>query len=276
MHLNIFYKVLFTLFFSITIIPTSHAQILNIERARVDRDSVNYLTGKAGLSFSMFNQNAGRNNPNNFLQFTFNGDLAYISARHSYLLINYFNYLLVNYDTKELRNTVASNGYSHLRANFFRKRRLSYELFAQAQTDKARGLELRVLSGGGIRVAVLRTDAINLYTGTGLMLEHEEWENPELDDVLAVSNLLKSTNYFSVKARLNEHVSTDGIIYYQTGYDHKIDGFRNRVSGNMVLNVKLNRLISLRTNFSCTYEDEPIVPVTKFVYALSNGLQVNF
>ncbi|MDX5438655.1 MAG: hypothetical protein LPK03_15750, partial [Pontibacter sp.] len=127
------------------------AQILNIERSRVERDTIHYFTGKAGVNFSMFNRNAGKNNPNNYLQLTFTGDLAYISAKHSYLLLNYYNYLLVNYDSREQRNTVASTGYSHFRINFLRNRKLSYELFTQVQADKARGLELRTLAGGGVR-----------------------------------------------------------------------------------------------------------------------------
>ncbi|MEJ8801781.1 DUF481 domain-containing protein [Pontibacter sp. H249] len=252
------------------------AQILNIERARISQDTANYLTGKAGVDFSMFNRNAGKNNPNNYLQFTFTGDLAYISEKHSYLLLNYYNYLLVNYDSPEQRNTVASTGYSHLRANLLRKRKLSYELFAQAQADKARGLELRTLLGGGIRVAVLRSQDVSLYFGTGLMHEHEEWENPEMDNELVVANLIKSTNYFSAKAKLSETISTEGIVYYQTGFDRKIDDFRNRVSGDVSLNFKLNDKFSFRTNFNCVFEDEPVVPVTRFVYAITNGIRVNF
>ncbi|GAB3195648.1 hypothetical protein ABID22_001557 [Pontibacter aydingkolensis] len=265
----------FILFFILAGQHTS-AQILNIERARISQDTANYLTGKAGINFSMFNRNAGKNNPNNYLQLTFTGDLAYISGKHSYLLLNYYNYLLVNYDSPEQRNTVASTGYSHLRANLFRKRKLSYELFAQAQADKARGLELRTLLGGGVRLAILRDKDLSLYFGTGLMHEHEEWENPEMDQMLVVSDLLKSTNYFSAKAKLSETISTDGIVYYQTGYDKRIDDFRNRISGDVSLNFKVNSKFSFRTNFNCVYEDEPIVPVTRFVYSISNGIQVNF
>lgn len=254
----------------------SNGQILNIERARVERDSAEYFTGKAGANFSMFNRNAGKNNPNNYLQLTFNGDLAYVSAKHSYLLLNYYNYLLVNYDSKELRNTVASTGYSHFRVNLLRKKRLSYELFTQIQTDQARGLELRTLAGGGVRYRVLKAESSGLYFGTGIMHEHEEWENPELDGKLMVSDLFKSTNYISGKLKLNEHVSTEGIAYYQFGYDDNISRFRNRVSGDVTLQVKITDKFSFRTNFNCTYEDEPIVPVTNFVYALTNGVQVQF
>ncbi|MFD2515623.1 DUF481 domain-containing protein [Pontibacter locisalis] len=258
-----------------TVIPAK-AQILNIERSRVDQDTVNYLTGKAGVNFSLFNRNAGKNNPNSYLQLTFNGDLAYISNQHSYLLLNYYNYLLVNYDSEELRNTVASTGYSHFRINFFRRRKLSYEVFTQVQADKARGLELRTLAGGGLRIALLREKDVNVYFGTGLMHEHEEWENPEQENRLVTSDLLKSTNYISTKAKLSDNVSTEGIAYCQVGYDQEAEVFRNRVSGDVSLSFKLTNKLSFRTNFSCTYEDEPIVPVTKFVYAITNGIQLAF
>ncbi|WP_299760559.1 DUF481 domain-containing protein [uncultured Pontibacter sp.] len=261
------------LYFSI---HPAQGQILNIERARVERDSADYFTGKGGLSFSMFNRNAGKNNPNNYLQLTFNGDIAYVSKQHSYLLLNYYNYLLVNYDSEELRNTVASTGYSHFRVNFLRNNKLSYELFTQVQADKARGLEFRTLAGGGFRYLLLKSNNSSIYLGTGFMHEHEEWENAELEQKLIVSDLIKSTNYVSGKVKLNEQVNTEGIVYYQVGYDDKINSFRNRVSGDVTLQVKLTTKFSFRTNFSCTFEDEPIVPVTKFVYAISNGIQVQF
>ncbi|WP_147294325.1 DUF481 domain-containing protein [Pontibacter diazotrophicus] len=254
----------------------ANAQILNIERSRVQRDTANYFTGKAGLNFSMFNRNAGEDNPNNYLQLTFDGSLAFISARHSYLLLNYYNYLLVNYDSKAQRNTVASTGYSHFRTNFNFRQPLSYELFAQVQTDRARGLELRALAGGGIRYRLLRTNNSTIYVGAGVMHEHEEWENPGEEANIIISDLLKSTNYVSLKTKLNEYVSTEGIVYYQVGYADVIEKFRNRVSGDITLLVKLTNRLNLRTNFNCVYEDEPIVPITNFVYSISNGVEVKF
>lgn len=265
------------LLLSLYIAPFSaDAQILNIERSRVERDTADFLTGKAGLNFSMFNRNAGRNNPNNFLQLTFNGDIAYISGQHSYLLLNYYNYLLVNYDSRELRNTVASNGYSHFRVNLMRKRRLSYELFSQYQADMARGLERRVLTGGGLRFLLYQSERTTWFGGTGVMHEHETWKDPEQEGVIQVSNLPKSTNYISLRSKLSEHVETNNIAYFQTGYDPKIRQLRNRLSGDLGLNVRLVGHVSMRTNFTFTYEDKPIVPVTRFIYTITNGLQVNF
>lgn len=278
MQLN-FYRIITTLSFSLCFASffTANAQILNIEQARVNQDSANYLTGKLGINFSVYNQNAGKNNPNNYLQFTFDGNLAYVSPQNSYLLINNYNYLLVNFTSREQRNTVASTGYSHFRVNFLRSRKLSYELFAQVQADKARGLELRTLEGGGLRIAVLREENTSVYVGTGLMHEHEEWKYAEQEGTsYRVADLLKSTNYISTKVKLSEQLATEGIVYYQFGYDNNIARMRNRVSGNVSLDIKLNSIFSFRTSFSCTFEDRPIVPVTNFVYALTNGIQLQF
>ncbi|MBX0332033.1 DUF481 domain-containing protein [Pontibacter sp. HSC-14F20] len=264
---------LISLFYTV---PKADAQILNIERSRIERDTVDFLTGKAGLNFSMFNRNAGRDNPNNFLQLTFNGDLAYISKKHTYLFLNYYNYLLVNYDSRELRNTVASNGYSHFRVNLMSRHKLSYELFTQYQADMARGLERRILTGGGVRWLLFRTDNTSWFAGSGLMHEHESWKDPEQEGVTRVSDLLKSSNYISLRSKLSEQVETNNIAYFQTGYDPEISRFRNRISGDLGLTVKLIGRVSMRTNFNFTYEDRPIVPVTRFIYAITNGLQVDF
>jgi hypothetical protein len=254
----------------------ANAQILNIERSRVERDTANFLTGKVGLNFSMFNRNAGRNNPNNFLQFTFTGDVAYISELHTYMLFNHFNYLLVNYDNRELRNTVASNGFSHFRVNLLRRRRLSYELFTQYQTDLARGLDRRILTGAGIRYTLYRSDKSTWVLGSGLMHEHESWKDPEEEGRMRVADLLKSTNYVSLRSKLSEHVETNNIAYFQTGYDDSIGRMRNRISGDLGVQVRLVGRVAMRTNFNFTFEDRPIVPVTRFIYAITNGLQVDF
>ena len=267
----------FTLLFFF-LVAAVQAQIVNIEEGRVGRDSSNHLAGQVGLDFSLFNQNAGRNQPNNYLQLTFNGDLVYHSGKHAYFLLNYVDYLLVNYTDQAQRNTVAHQGYSHLRVNLYQARRLSYELFVQAQVDKARGLEWRLLKGGYLRYRLLhRADnAIVVYAGAGLMQEHEEWENPELAQRLEVSNLVKGTSYVSAKYAVSQNIQANAIVYYQVGYSKKIAAFRNRVSGDISLAVKLNKVLAFKTSFNCTYEDRPVVPVTRLVYTLANGLVISF
>jgi hypothetical protein len=264
------------LFFSL--VAAARAQIVNVEEGRTGRDSSNHVAGLIGLDFSLYNQNAGRNQPNNYLHLTFNGDIAYHTPQHTYLLLNFFDYLLVNFNVEGQRNTVAEQGYSHLRANFYQARRLSYEVFAQGQVDKARGLAWRSLGGGYLRFRMMPQENknINVFFGAGAMQEHEEWENPEESQRLVTSNLWKWTSYVSARFHIRENIQANAITYYQVGYSKVIAAFRNRVSGDISLAVKLNKFLALKTGFNCTYEDRPVVPVTRFVYTLSNGIAFTF
>ncbi len=255
---------------------TAEAQILNIERVRVSRDTTDYWTGRGSLDFSMFNRNAGKNNPNNYLSLTGKADVAYISKQHAYMLFNNLNYVLINYASGEERNTVANNGFSHLRVNLFHRRRLSYEIYSQYQYDDARGLNTRLLNGGGLRIALLRSDDVSLYLGSSLMWEHESWRDPEEAGLVHLSDLAKSSNYISTRARISESVSINSIFYFQTGYDPLVSSFRHRVSGDIAVTAKITKVLSLRTGFNCTYENQPIVPVTKFIYSITNGIELAF
>lgn len=267
---------IFFMLFILSWAISAEGQILNIERARVSRDTVNYWTGRGSIDFSMFNRNAGRNNPNNYLSLTGKADVAYISQRHAYMLFNNLNYVLINYTSREERNAVANNGFSHFRVNLLHRRKLSYELFTQYQYDDARGLNTRLLNGGGLRIALLRSEDVSLYLGSGLMWEHESWRDPEVEGRVRLSDMAKSSNYFSTTAKISESVNLNAIVYFQTGYDHPVSSFRHRVSGDMAITAKITKILSLRTGFNCTYENQPIVPVTKFIYSVTNGIEVSF
>ncbi|MDQ3535852.1 MAG: hypothetical protein M3421_09540, partial [Bacteroidota bacterium] len=64
--------------------------------------------------------------------------------------------------------------------------------------------------------------------------------------------------------------------YYQVGYDKVVNLFRQRISGEANINVKISQKISMKTSFTSTYENHPIVPIRKFIYTLLNGIEVNF
>ncbi|MDX5345815.1 MAG: DUF481 domain-containing protein [Hymenobacteraceae bacterium] len=248
----------------------STAQILNVEKSRIDKDSANTFFGNVSLNFNMFNRNSGNDKPSTFLGFAANSDLVYFSGKHSYYIIGNTNYVVLK------RDPIVRTGYVHLRNNLYRRNRLSYEFFGQYQYDLGRRLDLRLLAGSGLRFAIHKSKEINLFVGSGLMLEHEEWDSPKPEEGILVVDLLKSSNYFSTRAHLNDNVEFNTITYYQVGYDQAISGFRQRLSGDINFLFKINNKLRFRTNFNCTYDNRPIVPVTKFIYSLTNGVQANF
>lgn len=249
---------------------TSQAQILNVEKSRIKEDSANYFVGKLGLSFTLHNHDEDEDGPNTFIGLTANTNTAYLSKKNSYILINYINYTALG------EEEASHTGYSHFRVNLSRHKKVSTELFTQYQYDLGRGLLARWLIGGGLRIVLLENDKTLFIFGPGLMYEYEKWENIEETTVLRTKRLVKSTNYLSLRKKLNDHINFNTIAYYQTGYDQSIEGFRHRISGEANLSVSITEKLFLTTTFNCTYENKPIVPVTKFIYSITNGLEYNF
>jgi hypothetical protein len=249
---------------------TSSAQILNVEKSRIKEDSANYFIGNIGFSFSLYNRDAGEDDPNNFIGITGNGNFAYMAEKHSYILINYINYTAIQ------SNPLVQTGYVHLRTNFFREARISNEVFAQYQYDLGRGLKSRWLGGTGVRINLIESENTELVFGPGIMYEYEKWESPIEGEPDREAKLFKSTNYISIRQDLNDNIEFNAISYYQTGYDSSIDNFRHRISGDLNLNIEITNKLSLTTSFTCTFENRPIVPVTKFIYTITNGLAFSF
>jgi hypothetical protein len=267
MNLSLRFSLL-VLFFSLSIVASG--QILNVEKARVERDSSHYFTGKLGVNLNLFNRATGREGKtDHFIGLTGNGNVGYVSEHNTYLLLGSYNYVRLRSATQ------VETGYVHGRVTFRRQQRLSYESFGQLQYDYNRGLELRALVGAGIRFAVVRKENLRFNLGTGVMYEHERWHNLAEDRYIK-KGMPKLSNYASVRLPLNPYLELSTIHYYQVGYDQPHDQFRHRFSGDVSLVVKVNTWLQLTTNFSHTYENQPIVPIPNYLYSLTNGLQVSF
>ncbi len=249
---------------------TATAQILNIEKTRVKGDTTHVLTGRFAVNFNLFNRDAGEDDPNNFLNLTLNANLVYFSELHAYLLIGRLNYLSVT------ENPVISTGYAHFRVNFLSHQRLSYETFTQIQYDQSRGLRDRWLIGSGIRYKIIQQQKTKLNLGIGLMYETEQWNDPITEGELIIPQLLKASNYIGFEKNVSDQISLHTIAYYQVGYDKTISAFRHRLSGDMRVMFALSKVLSFSIHFNGVYENRPIIPITKFIYSLSNGLTFKF
>lgn len=248
----------------------SFGQILNVEKAKIPRDSSQYFVINGALNGRIFNRSAADDAPVRFFGLSANADMGYFSKKHSYQWINFLDYLVIN------ENPITSFGYSHFRANFLRNRRITGELFAQAQYDLWRGLRWRTLAGGGLRLKIINQEKTSLILGTGLLYENELWEVPSSEEDLIRVNALKSSSYLTFRADLKEYLSFNAINYYQIGRDDVFKQMRQRWSIDANLNVQFTTQLSFKVSFSAAYENRPIVPITKFIYSLSNGIQYRF
>lgn len=267
-----FFKFFYLLVFIVVCgINSLSAQILNVEKGRLSSDSANYFVGSAGLAFSTNNRSINDEGETvSFIGLTTNADFGYISELHSFLIVSQFNYTATSNDP------INSTGYGHFRVNFLRNRQLSYETFSQVQYDQGRGMESRWLGGGGLRFRLNKTEKNSVYVGVGGMYEEESWDYPGPSEAMLTTRIWKSTNYISGRFKLNDAISLNLITYYQTGYDFDAEYFRHRISGDLNLLINVTSKLSLNTTVFGGYENRPVVPISKVVYSVTNGIIVSF
>jgi hypothetical protein len=245
------------------------AQILNIEKNTLDKDTTKKVLGNAGLSFSLNNRSASETNPVNFIGIVAHSSVALFPGKHRISLINRFDYLRIN--DAPFINT----GFQHVRINFFKERRVHPEAFAQVQYDNFRGLFPRVLTGAGMRHRLLKSPSVTFVFSVGAMYEYERWQHPESGGFI-LQNLWKTTNYLSFRYKISESADFNAIQYFQTGYDSSIKTFRNRYSVDANLNTRITHRLTLTTTFNLGYEHRPVVPITRTIYSFTQGINVKF
>ncbi len=254
----------FILFFSLISFCGS-AQILNIEKLRLEKDTAQSFKFKATAGLNMYNRSAAADDPVNLFGYNLDLNSIYYPKKHAFLFLGKFDYLKIN------DNDFLNFGFLHGRVNFLRAKSINYETFVQYSYDNFRGLDPRWITGGAIRFRLIENDQISLVLSTGAMYEYEKWQVPN-SDLFIEANFIKSTNYLSFRATINEFIDLNTVNYYQTGYDNEINQFRNRVSSTTVLNSKLTSRLSWTNTFDISYEDKPIVDITKLIFSFRTGI----
>ncbi len=254
---------------AILLFPTVvQSQILNIERLRLEKDTARSFLMKTTFGMNVYNRSAAADAPVNLFGYTLDVNGIYYPKKHAYILLSTFDYLRINEDD------FLNFGFVHGRVNFFRENPVNYEVYTQYSFDNFRGLDPRWLGGLGIRVGLFNSESVSAILGMGVLYEHEQWRHPQTEQTVEI-NLLKSSNYLSFQATLNDLVDLNTVVYYQVGYDQDISRVRNRVNASIILNTRLSQRFSFSNSFDISYEDRPIVPITSAIYAFKTGLSVD-
>ena len=245
-----------------------NAQIMNIEKYRLDKDTAKIWMGNFGCGITSKKQQNIVNQYNAHL------NLAYLSKRHSYMTINYFNLQQLN------KASFISEGYTHVRLNFFRMNLISYEPFLQYQYDLGRGLLYRNLYGLSFRLNLFRNrtkaekEKLNMGIATGAMYEEEFWKGHVLrfaengDTLHAHTRFIKSTTNIFAKIALHDKITLFGTVYYQARFEKFT---HPRIVSDIQLSFKITKALSFVTQFASTLDYLPIVTGNTFTYNLSGS-----
>jgi hypothetical protein len=245
------------------------AQILNIERLRMEKDTAKYFQFKTTFGLNHYNRSAGVDDPVNLFGYNLDVNAIYYPAKHAFVFVSNFDYLKIN-DADFL-----NFGFVHGRVNFLREEKVNYEVYGQYSFDNFRGLDPRLLIGGSVRLSTIKTDRLTLLVGIGGLKEWETWQHPYLEEIRQIS-LFKSSNYFSLRATLNDFVDVNLVNYYQVGFDRSISDFRQRFNSSTIINTKISDRFSLTNTFDLSYENRPIVPITNLIFSFRTGLSLDF
>ncbi|MEN7546810.1 DUF481 domain-containing protein [Rapidithrix thailandica] len=235
------------------------AQILNIEKSRLDNDTTGWL-GSFEVQIDLVKQEQ------HTLDLGSNLHALRLTPKNAYMVIADIE--IVRSEKEDL----ISNGYLHMRMTMNFKRKLSEELFGQIQYNDVLGMQHRYLGGAGARLTLLDRKKIAMAFSAGVMYEVENWKSEE--EISEINNTLwKSTSYLSLRWKVSENVDFNMINYYQARFT---DFFAPRVSSDINLRFKINKRFSFGSKFSVIYDAAPVVPISNLIYSLKNGLSYNF
>jgi len=245
------------------------AQIINIDKI----DTLSYYKkakwdGNISAGLEIDKQQKTLYDASNFL------DIA-LQKQRELLILSASNRFTYN-GPQDFLNT----GYLHLRWRHNYKEQLHPESFSQFSWDAKIGLRNRFLMGENIRYNFWHKKAWEMTFATGVFFEHEIWDYDAVDSSKLPNNTsdiwrdnIKSNNYIKWDGNISPISKITFAIFYQARFNNF---FKPRVATVFSLDIDATKHFGLSLKYSGTYDAEPIVPITKFYYTLSNNLVYHF
>ncbi len=238
----------------------SVSQVVNVERHRIQEDTVKTLSGGfgAGLEISK--------NTSQIIRLNNSADLTYSTGLHEFLLLGRNSFLRVEGEN------VLNDGFIHLRSVLYSRNVIAPEFFLQAQYNLDWGLKRRGLAGAALRIRFAQSENFSAFASTGLMFENELWEDDE-GALREERNLLKSTTSVNLRGRIAENLDLAAISYYQARPDRM---HKPRFTSDWQLRFRISENLRFVFQFVSTYDSDPPFRSSDFIYKINNMLEVRF
>jgi putative salt-induced outer membrane protein YdiY len=243
--------------FTLIMVNTCFAQIVNIERQRISTDSSGWF-GQARINFS------GSKNTRSTLALSTGTLLEYKSKSTKDLWLLITDLSLIKGDQQKFSNA----GFGHLRYNRKMGSAVRWEAFTQIQYNSLTHIDKRFLVGTGPRFKLTQFDDARFYLGIAYMYEHEE-----LIDPVVVLKDHRLSSYFSFSLLPEEGVSFVSTIYVQPLLKDAQD---YRLSSETALILEITKKLNLSATFRYAYDSRPPLDVPTNIYSFFNTLEVEF
>lgn len=235
-----------------------YSQIVNIESARMQTDSVRFVLGN-DFAFR-YNDNDG----NYIFEVRDNiyTQLKSKDFRKLYFLLG--NFGLIRSEGEDFSN----NWLVHLRFNYRLTRVIRLETFVQSQGNQLLDVSGRHLFGVGLRFRAIATEHIRLYLANSYMYEME------LSDALNQNFYNHRNNtYMSFSVELpNSKIIITNILYYQPLYR---DISNYNISEQFKIEVPLSAKIGVNSSFYYFYDSQTPANRSQYTSTLFIGIGIN-
>ena len=246
------------LLLSLSLCVVARAQVVNIERLRLDRREQGVTGSLAGNLDLRRNQRS---------VFSTGADAHVQLRRDSNVTLVVGKAGVVKASGAELVNFA----FAHLRYTHYVTDFLSLEAFTQLQQNRVNGIASRWLVGVGPRGRLFDNPRGSLLAGLLVMRERER----EVVDSIPVHRDVRLSAYLagSYTPERASYVSFANTTYFQP----RVGRFADiRIASDWVVQVKLRDDLALTTTFNVVYDARPPVGLERTVYALSNGIRLTF
>ncbi len=245
--------ILVFMYFSISSVK---AQIVNIERARMQSDTTGWM-GSAGASISL------TQNVTQIFSADLDAHIQYKSKKSLFLFLGSYGFL--KGDGKKL----IDNTFFHFRYNYKITSILRWEVFTQLQQNVIANIRSRYLLGTGPRFKILSTNLIRLYAATLIMYEREKEKN--VNGTLHTD--FRSSSYISFTITPNKMLEIISTTFFQPLLNNWND---YRILNQASLRVKAGKKLSLRINWNYLNDSYPVAGIPSVSYTLSTGFNYDF
>ncbi|MEP7277976.1 MAG: hypothetical protein ABI813_04985 [Bacteroidota bacterium] len=247
----------------------ANAQIINIDKT----DTADYVkkavwNGNISLGLEVDKQRSTLFDASNFLNLS-------LQKRHELFILSASDRFTYNGPSSYL-----NKGYVHIRWRHNYKALLHPETYLQYQWDDALGMVHRFLAGENLRYNCWRHGAWEMTVATGIMYEGEQWNYTAVDSskipvphTNQYSREIKSNNYIKWEGKISAASNISIIVFYQAAFN---DFFTPRVSGVINFDTEISKHFVLGIKYNGLYDAGPVVPLFKFYYNYSTGLEYKF
>lgn len=251
---GIFSKIIVCVWFMLLML-CAKAQVINIESKRMDERKQGW-TGQGEFGYSYIQNQSSISNLNTRL------NLLYVKDSHAVILMNDLSII------QSSEGDFENRGYQHVRYNYHKTERLTYETFTQVQFSKQMRLYPRFLIGAGPRYKIYKADSIKIYTGASLFFEHEEMRDP-----IQVNSNERLNVYFSFIFTKIPGVIVDMLIMYQPRLIQVSD---RRIQTELRLDFPVSKYLQVRFAANVYNDSRPPLGVPKTFSNMRSGILFNF